>query len=399
MGEDTTPQKEGSADAMVVPARTPGPLSAWALLAVTSILAGILVAPGFECRRCPSSGRRTWAVRWRGFSAAGFKAARDYDLPDAVLTERRRQEARAGVRPVFDFNPAVVPEERAAVREAFEELRRTLARLDAESGRATETPSVSAGSPPRPKLRTPGRKRSDHLDGIALDEARLAFELRLFEIDDDDWRALVDARGSRWSRRCSRCWSAASSRRGGGPGGPRPLGTSILSEISPTAPSIPAPSPPAVLDVREARGEMDRWASLPGNLLPDAPPLLRRAVLRIAKRALRPDLTPSIAETERRRSAAAAGVKDAVIQVKKGQRIIGDGELVTEAHLRLVAAMRAQTDRFDAVEASVGTAALVALPSAGCGPSTRRLQRRPTRRDGLLLGAILLGLLATFGWG
>ena len=31
-------------------------------------------------------------------SAAGFKAARDYDLPDAALTDRRRQEARAGVR-------------------------------------------------------------------------------------------------------------------------------------------------------------------------------------------------------------------------------------------------------------------------------------------------------------
>jgi hypothetical protein len=60
--------------------------------------------------------------------------------------------------------------------------------------------------------------------------------------------------------------------------------------------------PPSVLDVREARAEMDRWATLPGNLLPDAPALLRRAVLRIAKRALRPNLTANIAETERRRA-------------------------------------------------------------------------------------------------
>src|SRR5262249_59795190 len=119
--------------------------------------------------------------------------------------------------------------------------------------------------------------------------------------------------------------------------------------------------PPSVLDVREARAEMDRWATLPGNLLPDAPALLRRAVLRMAKRALRPNLTANIAETERRRAVAAAAVKDAIIQIKKGQKIIGDGELVTQDHLRMLAAMRAQTDRFDVVEASGGDARLVAL--------------------------------------
>src|SRR5262249_51632596 len=128
---------------------------------------------------------------------------------------------------------------------------------------------------------------------------------------------------------------------------------------------------------------------------------LRRAVLRIAKRALRPDLTPSIAETEKRRNVAAAHVKDAIIQVKKGQKIIGDGELVTEAHLRLVAAMRAQTDRFDAVEASIGTAGLVALLLGGVWAFHRAAFRRfrPTRRDGLLLGAVLLGLLGVFRLG
>ncbi len=144
-----------------------------------------------------------------------------------------------------------------------------------------------------------------------------------------------------------------------------------------------------MLDVREARTEMDRWASLPGNLLPDAPALLRRAVLRIAKRALRPNLTANIAETERRRALAAAGVKDAVIQIKKGQKIIGDGELVTPDHLRMLAAMRAQTDRFDVVEASAGDRRAggaaagrhLDLPPEGLPPLPAHPARRAAARE------------------
>ncbi len=53
------------------------------------------------------------------------------------------------------------------------------------------------------------------------------------------------------------------------------------------------------MDTREAHAEMDRFASIPGNLLPDAPGVQRRAVLRLAKRLVRPDLTINIAETKR----------------------------------------------------------------------------------------------------
>ena len=401
MGEGTAPQSEAAVSPSV-PARSPGLPTALSLLAVVSVVAGILVAPGFGAQALPQLRPEDVGRPLESFSAAGFKAARDYDLPDAALTERRRMEARAGVRPVFDFNPSVVPEERAAIRDAFEELRRTLARLDAAAGKSAEAPGASTGSAPRVKTAAGGaRKRPEHLDGAVLEEARRAFELRLFEVEDDDWRALVEARAASEVEQAT----LAVLERGflapvvGAREDLGPVGTSITVRDLPDGAEHPsAVSAPAVLDVREARAEMDRWASLPGNLLPDAPPLLRRAVLRVAKRALRPNLTPNIAETERRRTAAAAAVKDAIIQVKKGQKIIGDGELVTEAHLRLVAAMRAQTDRFDAVEASAGTAVLVALLIGGVWAFHRAAFRRfrPTRRDGLLLAAVLLGLLATF---
>ena len=358
-------------------------LPALTLLGVVSALAGLLVAPGFAVQTLPQLRPEDVGRPFESPSAAGFKATRDYDLPDVALTDRRRQEARAGVRPVFDFNPAVVPEVHAAVRDAFGALRAALGRPDA---------------PGRP---APARRRPEPVDGSALAQARQAFEQRLFEVDDEDWRALADSRSPPEVEHAalsvlSRGFLApvVGAREDLGPAG----SFLTIRDLNDGAEHPSAVVPPAVLDVREARAEMDRWATLPGNLLPDAPALLRRAVLRIAKRALRPNLTANIAETERRRAIAAAAVKDAAIQIRKGQKIIGDGELVTPDHLRMLEAMRAQTDRFDMVEASGGTAALVALLLAGIWTFHRKAFRRfrPTRRDGLLLGVLLVALLGAF---
>jgi len=268
-------------------------------------------------------------------------------------------------------------------REELANLRTTLARL--------EPPAKPA----------PPKRRAEPVDGSALAQARQSFEQRLFDVDDEDWKAVVDAKAAPEVEHAvlsvlSRGFLApvVGAREDLGP-----AGTYLtIRDLNDGAEHPSAVMPPAVLDVREARAEMDRWATLPGNLLPDSPPLLRRAVLRIAKRGLRPNLTANIAETERRRGVAAAAVKDAVIQIKKGQKIIGDGELVTSDHLRMLASMRAQTDRFDVVEASAGTAALVALLLAGIWTFHRKAFRRfrPTRRDGLLLGVLLVGLLGAF---
>jgi putative nucleotidyltransferase with HDIG domain len=353
------------------------------LLAGVSVLSGLLVAPGFGVQTLPQLRLEDVGRPFESPSTNGFKATRDYELPDAAQTERQRQEARASVRPVFDFNPSVVPEERTAVHEAMGELRSTLGRLETEP-------------------RSGPRKRSEPTtDAAALAQARLGFEQRLFPLEDEDWKALMQGRAS------SEVEQAALTLLERGYLAPvvgaredlGPVGTSItVRDLPGGAEHASAISPPAVLDVREARAELDRWASLPGNLLPEAPPLLRRAVLRLAKRALRPDLTPNIAETEARRAVAAAAVKEATIQIRKGQKILGDGELVTPLHVTLLAAMRAQTDRFDVVEAIAGTSALVALLLGGVWLFHRTAFRRfrPTRRDGLLLGLLLLSLLVSF---
>jgi len=379
--DDDAKSRRGAALRRALPALT--------LLGVVSVLAGLLVAPGFGVQTLPQLRPEDVGRPFESASATGFKATRDYDLPDAALTDRRRQEARAGVRPVFDFNPAVVPEAQTAVQEAFAGLRSALPKAEPPAARSAPT----RGAPAKRKVEAP--------DSSALAQTRQTFEQRLFDLEDEDWKALVDAQAVPEVEHAvlsvlSRGFLApvVGAREDLGPAG----SFLTIRDLNDGAEHPSAVVPPSVLDVREARAEMDRWATLPGNLLPDSPALLRRAVLRVARRALRPNLTANIAETERRRFVAAAGVKDAVIQIKKGQKIIGDGELVTQDHLRMLAAMRAQTERFDVVEASAGTAVLVALLLAGIWTFHRKAFRRfrPTRRDGLLLGALLILFLAAF---
>jgi membrane-associated HD superfamily phosphohydrolase len=153
---------------------------------------------------------------------------------------------------------------------------------------------------------------------------------------------------------------------------------------------------PQVFDVREVAAELDRFASVPGNLLPDSPTAMRRAVLRLARKQVRANLTVNIAETEARRKLAFESVKPATITVKKGQRLIGDGELVNESHVLVTRSLREQTSELDLVQLQLGGAGIVALllSAAWLFFSAALRQFRPSRRDAAFMGllaALLLG--------
>ena len=250
-------------------------LPALTLLGLVSVLAGLLVAPGFAVQTLPQLRPEDVGRPFESASAAGFKATRDYDLPDAALTDRRRQEARAGVRPVFDFNPGVVPEVQTGIQEAFASLRGLLPKPEPPAARPAPTRGAAA------------KRKAETVDGSALAQARQSFEQRLFDIEDDDWNAVLEARAAPEVERAvlsvlSRGFLApvVGAREDLGPAG----SFLTIRDLNDGAEHPSAVVPPSVLDVREARAEMDRWATLPGNLLPDAPALLRRAVLRLAKR-------------------------------------------------------------------------------------------------------------------
>ena len=357
------------------------------LLLVVSAAASLALTRGLTAQAVPELQPSDVGKPFQTTSPAGFKAARDYDVVDRSRTEARRLEARAGVLPAYDYNPAVLTEARQVLRGAFAELRSSLSRLE---------PDVRAAARPK-RAGAPEAARQDSLGLLA---ARETLERRLFALEDDDFQALVQSRASREVEEATVALlehaylaPVVASR--------EELGTTgalAVRQLGGGTERVTLPAAPAMLDVREARAEMERYASLPGNLLPDAPASVRRAVLRLSKRMVRPDLTANTAETEARRTAAAAAVKDVVIQIKRGQKIIGDGDLVSEDHLWLLGAMRAQSDQLDRVQVQLGAMAVVALLVWAAWAYQRRAfatSRRPSRRDALLLGVLLVGLLAS----
>jgi putative nucleotidyltransferase with HDIG domain len=130
--------------------------------------------------------------------------------------------------------------------------------------------------------------------------------------------------------------------------------------------------------------------------LASEPAALRGAVQRIATAMLRPTLTHDQVETARRRDEAAARVKPVVVPVKRGEKIIGDGERIEERHLAVFEAIRAQRKGDDLRQVRLGAGALVGLMVVLLWRFARRnLPRfRPARRDALLLGGLLVGTLS-----
>jgi putative nucleotidyltransferase with HDIG domain len=392
-----------------------------ALLLVVSVAAGFVISPGLYSQQIPALTEDHLGKPFRANSPAGFKAGRDYEIPHVAMTEQRRLEARNAVRPVYDLNQDAVDRVRAAVQTAFSEMRRRLAEAqaaeesaageqgegevrkeaDPRKGAEARKPQKKVVPPPTPEELERQRKEREALQG---DFQELLFGQRDAAIEAEDFQALLSNGFSQEAEAATlllleRAYGSergpifiANSREELSREGPQGI---TVRDVRHSGEQTLAGTAPSVLDVREAHGELDRFASIPGNLLPDAPGVQRRAVLRLAKRLVRPDLTINIAETNARRVKAAEAVKDAVLSLKKGQRVIGDGELVNETHLVMLKGMRAQTDQLDLIQLQVGGTGLVALLIAAsfvfCRTAFRRF--RPTRKDGVLLGLLLVGTL------
>ncbi len=373
-----------------------------ALLLVVSAAGAFVISPSLYSQQIPDFGRDEIGKPFRSPSPSGFKAGRDYHVVNQLLTEQRRQEARNAVRPVYDYNPAVAGELRASIHEAFAGMREVVSQFEKEAAAQKGTAIAAAdelNASKKKRKAEPVPAFTDELLASRLLAERRAFEHKLFPIEDEDFHALVAARFSLKSELAAislieRAYHApvATLRdelsQWGGQG-------VTVRTLGGGGEQVSSVAPPIVNDVQETKAELERFASIPGYFLSDTPSALRRAVLRLVKRQIRPNLTVNIAETEARRSQAAASVKPAVIQVKKGQKVISDGEPIDESHLAIFSAMRAQSDRRDFIEAQLGGGGLVALIIAAAYAFHRAAFRRfhPSRKDALLLASLLVAML------
>jgi putative nucleotidyltransferase with HDIG domain len=150
-----------------------------------------------------------------------------------------------------------------------------------------------------------------------------------------------------------------------------------------------------VRTVEGARAEIARAAQA---RLSREPPALREAMARVAAAMVRPTLEHNQGETERRKAEAAGRVKPVGVTVKRGEKIIGDGERIEKRHLLVFDGIRAQRRDDALAQVGAGGGALVGLLVLLLWAFARRSlpSFRPARRDALLM-AVLLALTLGLG--
>jgi putative nucleotidyltransferase with HDIG domain len=345
------------------------------LLVGIGLAAAFLLAPGATSRRLP--GPQALGTP----APATIKADRDYDVVDEEATERRRGEAASAQRAVHELDEGAGEDAARRIHAAF-----ALMRGEEETLRASGRREPAPGELAR-----------------AWAAQRDAFEARLqLIVRDGDFDALVAARFGEGVE--EELASLAS----------RGLDGAVVAELQPLQTErgrgivirgTGAPTGGVVermltdlSQVRDLAAARDEVARAGEARLRSAPAPLRAALIRIAQGMAAPTLVLDRVETARRRAEAAAAARPATVSVKRGEKIIGDGERIEKRHLVLFDGMRAQARASDALSLRLGGGALIALAVAVLWRFARRSFPgvRLRRRDALLLAALVL---ATLGLG
>ena len=341
----------------------------------------------FSFQPLPELGEEDIGRPFRGVEP--FKVARDIEVVDEISTQAKRERMRDRVLVVVDYEPSTQEAILRNIQRGFKNMRAVLAQ---ERGAANAREAKT-------------NKRAEAERQALLQKAKAVFLENFSTLGDEDFEALVGDRFSDASEKAAQLLIdvAYKSRLLSSREALLQMNAADLRvrTLGGTGEYMLRALPPEVMDLQEAQTELDRFASVPGNLLPETSPLLRRAVLRLAKRELRANLTINRAETETRRAAAYAEVAAVRVVLRKGQKIIGDGELITHAHLRLIEALRSQADPTENLRQHVGSFSTVLLFLFACFVFFRTaLSRfRPSSKDLVFLATLLLGMVLTlFFW-
>jgi putative nucleotidyltransferase with HDIG domain len=370
-----------------------GHLAGLVILSVLALACAYLLTPGLLSQRIPY-GEESLGQ----FSSTVVKATRDYDIPDEETTLRKREEAREAVLPVYDYDVTVAEVAIERVRSAFalmrEVVRETELRLKTRESIEARAEEIRRRS---------GRRNEDLVPTEAwlraFEERRAEWQRRLeTHVDDESFKVFAEARFSdEVQREIERLVLLANGimvaeyrdplalSDGRGIAVRRKSGSQVVSEKVVTDLS-------PIRDQSEIRLDVERWSA---NLPAEMPPALRKAALTLVSREVRANLRFNREETEERRRAAAESVKPVVIQLKKGEKIIGDGERIEHRHLVIFAAIKSQYGTQDSASVRLGGglfAVLLVVVVYGFARSSLR-RFRPTRKDALLGATVTVTLL------
>jgi len=314
-----------------------------------------------------------------------LKANRDYDVSDPETTADKREEAARSVWPVYDFDGKAAETLQRRVSEAFARGRDALAQWKAQNSSKASRLLLE-------------RKLDPETSRFLLSQRDEFWKALQAVIEDQDYLELArtgfDPAVERAAARLAglaaagfiveeRGLLAADRERGivvrtlGRPG---PVPEQAVRDIE------------RIQDLQSARDDVERIAA---EQLEDLPPRTARGVAELVQRALRPNLVYDDAETRARQQAKRAQVKDVLLQVRRGEKIIGDGEQVTKTHLLIFNALRVAGRAGEDAQVRWGGGLFAALLCAAIFEFGRRNVRkfRPRIRDVFLLAALTVGQL------
>ncbi|MFL5426680.1 MAG: HD family phosphohydrolase [Myxococcales bacterium] len=328
-----------------------------------------------------------------------IKANRDLDVLDAEATSQKREEAARSVGPVYDYDASAGDVLRQRISQAFTEARSAIEewkRLEpAKAGRVQLDLSHAART-----------KNADEQILLRFLQTRRDEFWKSLQavIDDADFQELArvgfDPAVERAAERLANLATAdfaVAERELLSADRERGIVVRPLLGQAVAGPERKVRDIDRIRDLASLRAEVDRLAQ---EQLGDLPAGVRRAVAQIVRRALRPNLAYDDHETRRRQDEKRAAVKEAILQVRRGEKIIGDGETITKTHLLIFQAMRAAGRSSQDTQVRWGGGLFAALVCSALYVFARRNVRkfRLRTRDVVLLTTVLaLQLLVVRG--
>jgi putative nucleotidyltransferase with HDIG domain len=365
------------------------------LLAAVALASALLLAPPRLTAGIPGD------EALGTIATATVKADRDYDVLDPDTTDQKREDAARSVWPIYTFDGSAQELLARRIALAFAEGRAAV--VEWQRANPARAARLAAAQEARARASTPGeRKRSPERVELLrfLAGRRDAFVKALQTvIDDEDYLALASAGFDPSVERAAiRLAALASS-------GYAVAERELLAadrERGITVRTLPGDGPNAaekqvrdidrIRDLSQVRGEVDRLAQ---DQLAGLSPPVHRAVAQLVRRALRPNLVYDDPETQKRIAAKRAAVKDVLLQIKKGEKVVGDGEPITKSTLLVLHAISAARRDPGIGQVRWGGGLFAALVCVVLFTFARRNvpRFRPRGRDVLLLATALLGQL------
>ncbi len=384
------------------------PASLVLLVIVLGLTTALLTNPAATGPTLPLSDEDVGTV-----AKADIRAPISFTVPDMESTERKRREAAKTVRSVYDFDEELGQEHVRRLEEAFAEMTRIIESYEAghkrEAGREdAEAPGAKArlrkNRKEKPKSAT--TREADLVSLHETLEARLNARKDRFirtiqvVVGEEDFKRLKRDRFSAATLKAvshlvekvmqqmivpSRELLAAERSRG--------ITVRFLREGLPYR-ERELVSFGKVLDLEEALERVESTAALE---LAEVPPQLRNTQVRLAKNLVASNLSFNRVETERRKQEAREEIQPLEIRIKKGAKIIRDGDLIERKHVLIFQQMTKLTEVTNALEMALGTILLVILMLVIVTRYSARNIRafRTHPKDLLLLGLVLFVFLVT----